>query len=423
MNKSFNLVGIGIGPFNLSLAALLEKATGLKSIFFEKKANFDWHPEVMFKDSVMQTNFLKDLVTPVDPTSPYSFLNYLSEKNLFYPFLNTQRTVVSRQEFEQYCCWAVEKLNHKLKFNVEVQSVDFKNDHFEIQTSSGPLQSENICVATGLVPRIPECAQKLIGPKLFHAKSPQMKDLDLTGKSVVIVGGGQTGIEVFRNAMHGKWGKLKAIHTVTRRKTLEPLDESAFTNDYFSPNYVEKFWDLKSEKKSSIVASQKLASDGNTPAYLLQLYNDLYRLKHVENDQRPISIMACRKLVRISPEATGFRLGLENSFYDRDEEMNADIVILCTGFQSVIPKVLEPLMSRISLDPEGRFKFKKSYALQWEGPSKNRIYALNFSRHNHGIIDPQTSLMAWRSAVVINDLANENIYQTKQSNDNFVEYG
>ncbi len=423
MSKPLNLIGIGVGPFNLSLAALLEKANGLTSLFLEKKSQFDWHPEVMFKDSVMQTSYLKDLVTPVDPTSPYSFLNYLNAKNLFYPFLNTQRTTVSRKEFEQYCVWAAESLGQKLKFNTEVQSIDFKNDLFHVQTSTGEYQSQNICIATGLVPRIPEGAKKLIGPKVFHAKSAFMKDLNLAGKSVLIVGGGQTGIEVFRNALHGKWGHASAVKIITRRKSLEPLDESAFTNEYFTPNYVEKFWELNLDKKSTIVASQKLASDGNTPSYLLQLYNDLYRLKYVENDSRPIQIMACRKLVSMVSEAGSFRLGLQNLFYDQPEEISADIVILCTGFQSTIPKALDPLISHISLDSESRFQFKKSYSVQWDGPKENRIYALNFSRHNHGIIDPQTSLMAWRSAVVINDLANEKIYQTEQMHENFVEYG
>ncbi|MDQ7860073.1 SidA/IucD/PvdA family monooxygenase [Peribacillus frigoritolerans] len=34
----YDLVGIGIGPFNLGLAALLEKTPELNAVFFEKKA-------------------------------------------------------------------------------------------------------------------------------------------------------------------------------------------------------------------------------------------------------------------------------------------------------------------------------------------------------------------------------------------------
>lgn len=422
MTTPFDLIGLGVGPFNLSLAALLEKTKQVKNIFFEKKANFEWHSEMMFADSTMQTTYLKDLVTPVDPTSPYSFLNYLLQRNLFYQFLNTQRTVISRREFEQYCTWVSQQLSHKIEFNTEVRLVNFKDGLFHISTDKGSYQSQNICVATGLVPRIPDCAYRFIGPKVFHAKSPQLKNMNLEDKSVVIIGGGQTGIEIFRNALQEKWGKPAAIRLMTRRKNLEPLDESAFTNDYFTPAYVDSFWNLNSEKKEKIVASQKLASDGNTPSYLLDLYNDLYRLKHVELDPRDIRILACRNLLGMNESGSGYKLQVENCFQGVKEEFSADIVILSTGFQSFIPPMLEPLFPKIHFDDQKRFQFKKSYAIKWDGPENNRIYALNFSRHNHGIVDPQTSLMAWRSGVVINDLIGTQVYNTKHSAPNFVEY-
>ncbi len=423
MSEPFDLIGIGIGPFNLSLAALLEKVPNVRARFFDRKPEFDWHPELMFSDSTMQTTYLKDLVTPVDPTNPFSFLNYLVENRLFYQFIHTQRLSISRREFEQYCQWVSRKLAHKLKFNCEVRGVRFAGDEFIVETADGEHRSTNICVATGLVPRIPDFAKSFLGPDFMHAKSPGLMDLNFEGKSVAIIGGGQTGIEIFRNALLGKWGRAREIQIITRRRNLEPLDETAFTNEYFTPNYVNRFWGLKPEKKAEIVAGQKLASDGNTPSYLLDLYRDLYRLKYVERDQRNLRILACRKLVDVAREGNGYRLKLENTFRECQEELKADVVILSTGFETAIPKALEPLLPRIQLDQEGRFQFEKSYAIKWDGPESNRIYAMNFSRHNHGIIDPQTSLMAWRSAVIINDLTRSEFYATNEIYPNFVEYG
>lgn len=423
MDRHHQLVGVGIGPFNLSLAALLDKIPSFKSVFFEKKPQFEWHPEFMFQDSVMQTSYLKDLVTPVDPTSQYSFLNYLVQKQLFYPFLNTRRSAISRKEFEQYCAWVAEKLGSRLRFGTEVRSVHHEGQVFRIETSDGTYTSDHLCVATGLTPRIPECALKHLGPRVFHAKSPALNQINLADKSVMIVGGGQTGIEVFRNAIQGLWGRAREIQLVTRRKGLEPLDESAFTNEYFTPSYVDRFWSLDGAKKARVVADQKLASDGNTPAYLTDLYNDLYRLKHVEKDPRTIRILACRKLHRMEKDGESHRLTVANDFLGSDETFRADVVILCTGFESVVPPMLEPLFPRIPLDEEKRFRFRKSYSIEWDGPAENRIYALNFSRHQHGIIDPQMSLMAWRSAVVVNDVTGAPHYPTDQISPNFVEFG
>lgn len=418
--QKLDLLGVGIGPFNLSLAALLKK-TSASHLFLDKSSQFAWHPEMMFADSIMQTSYLKDLVTPVDPTSPYSFLNYLVSEGLFYPFMNTNRSVVSRREFEAYCRWVSERMPERLRFGVDVGQVDFDGEHFVARTSEGEFRSKNLSVATGLTPRIPDCARPLIGPRIFHSKSPHLKNTDLAGKRVFIVGGGQTGIEVFRNALQNRWGKAASIQLITRRKNLEPLDESAFTNEYFTPNYVGTFWNLPGAKKTRIVAEQKLASDGNTPSYLADLYRELYQLKHVEKDPREISLFACRKLQSVKEE-NGFTLKVENTFRDTVEEYKADIVVLCTGFQSLLPNVLEPLAGRLAIDSEGRLQCGRSYAVEWDGPRENRIYALNFSRHRHGIVDPQTSLMAWRSATVVNDLVGKPVYQTSQPLPNFVNY-
>jgi lysine N6-hydroxylase len=418
-----DLIGVGVGPFNLSLAALIGKAENVKSVFLERKPSFDWHPELMFSDSTMQTSYLKDLVTPVDPTSPYSFLNYLAENELFYAFLNTQRTAVSRQEFERYCQWVSQRVGDRIRFGTSVEAVEFDDDVFKVHTNQGGFIARNLCVATGLTPRIPDCAKPHLGATVLHAKSPALKDLSLEGKRVTIIGGGQTGIEVFRNALHDRWGRVSGLRLVTSRKSLESLDESAFTNEYFTPSYLEQFWDLNPETKHQIVDSQKLASDGNTPGYLSLLYNDLYRIKHVEADSRPIEILACRRMTALSPNGNTWDMDLRNTLLDRTETCSSDVVILATGFESAIPAALRPLMDRIPLDSRGQLKFRKNYSIEWDGPASNRIYALNFSRYNHGIIDPQTSMMAWRSAVVVNDLAGATIYRTEPHLKNFIDYG
>ena len=101
-NQMYDLLGIGLGPFNLSLAALLGHVEKLNIKFCDNKSEFRWHPELMFGDATMQTSYLKDLVTPVDPTNPYSFLNYLVHNGLLYHFINTDRKAITRFEFEDY---------------------------------------------------------------------------------------------------------------------------------------------------------------------------------------------------------------------------------------------------------------------------------------------------------------------------------
>ena len=53
-----DVIGVGIGPFNLGLAALLEK-TECRSLFFDKKSRFDWHPGMLLEGTTLHVHFLE----------------------------------------------------------------------------------------------------------------------------------------------------------------------------------------------------------------------------------------------------------------------------------------------------------------------------------------------------------------------------
>ena len=57
------------------------------------------------------------------------------------------------------------------------------------------------------------------------------------------------------------------------------------------------------------------------------------------------------------------------------------------------------------MDRAGAVALDERFRLAWDGPPGVRIYVLNGGLHSHGIAEPQLSLMAWRSAVIANDLA------------------
>ncbi|MBN3809964.1 SidA/IucD/PvdA family monooxygenase [Paraburkholderia sp. Ac-20347] len=106
----YQVVGIGIGPANLSLAALLQPCVNIESIFLDRKDEFVWHPGLLFPDAQLQVAYLKDLVSLVDPTNPYSFLEFLREKGRLYSFINANFPHVLRREFNEYFRWAAAKL-------------------------------------------------------------------------------------------------------------------------------------------------------------------------------------------------------------------------------------------------------------------------------------------------------------------------
>ncbi len=64
----------------------------------------------MLPGAEIQVPFLADLVTLADPTSPYSFLNYLHEQGRLYRFYFHERFHVLRAEYEAYCRWVAARL-------------------------------------------------------------------------------------------------------------------------------------------------------------------------------------------------------------------------------------------------------------------------------------------------------------------------
>lgn len=116
MHFIYDIVGIGFGPSNLALAAAIseEKWHKLSALFLEKAPRFAWHKDMLLNDAEMQITFLKDLATLRNPSSPYTFLNYLHDKGRLSKFINLKNFHPSRIEFNDYFCWVAKKPSVRL---------------------------------------------------------------------------------------------------------------------------------------------------------------------------------------------------------------------------------------------------------------------------------------------------------------------
>lgn len=120
----YDFVGIGLGPFNLGLACLTEPVAELNGVFLESKPDFEWHAGMFLDGAHLQTPFMSDLVTLADPTSPYSFLNYLKEQGRLYSFYIRENFYPLRVEYDDYCRWAARKLS-SVRFSTTVTEVTY----------------------------------------------------------------------------------------------------------------------------------------------------------------------------------------------------------------------------------------------------------------------------------------------------------
>ncbi|MBX9722838.1 MAG: SidA/IucD/PvdA family monooxygenase, partial [Candidatus Obscuribacterales bacterium] len=175
--------------------------------------------------------------------------------------------------------------------------------------------------------------------------------------------------------------------------------------------FSEFFYSLPADRKEQVVQQQTLASDGISLSLLEQIYQRLYFLECIEKREKIVDFIPGHKLEQIEKSGESYKLVLSRS-NDSDDTVviDADIIILATGYKWQLPAYLGGLNDRIPLDENGNFLVNKDYSIEWDGPDQHRIYVQNGARHSHGVADPNLSLMAWRSATIINSIAESQVY-------------
>ena len=405
-----DLIGVGVGPFNLSLAALLDGVGGVRARFFEARPRIAWHAGLLFDDATVQSPYLKDLVTLVDPTSPFSFLNYLRCERRLHRFIIAGYPNVLRKEFNAYFEWVARRLP-TLTFGAAVERVDFSRDRFVVSTQGSRLAARNIVLGVGRVPNVPEPARPHLGPSVFHGTEYLHRRSATRGKRVAIIGGGQTGAEIFHDLIGDRTGPPAHVTWATRRHNFLPFDESAFANELYVPGYTRHFFGLPPAQREWLLERQKTTSDGISESLLQRIYQRLYELDHLCGEgTHGYRLLVDRRLRALTRDGGAWTVVTDGPA--GCEHTRVDVVILATGFRFAVPAALEPILDRIRLDGEGRFRMQEDFAISWAGPPRNRIYAHNASLHGHGWVDPNFAGMAWRSAVIINSLLERSVYDT-----------
>ena len=242
--EGFDVVGIGAGPSNLSLAALAHPVGSLRSRFYEVKPHFQWHPGIMLPEAELQVSFLKDLVSLVDPTSEFSFLNFLSHEGRIFRALVANGLSSSRQEFEQYYRWVADRLP-AIRWGQRVKSVSLGDGCFEVACEGGEVATATtLSLGSGREPHIPEFAAALRGRQVLHGGDIMLERPETRGRRVMVVGAGQSGAEVVNYLLSEDSALPSSLTWISSRVGFQPIDDSPFTNEWFAPPYVGYFTSL-----------------------------------------------------------------------------------------------------------------------------------------------------------------------------------
>ncbi|UQN30267.1 lysine N(6)-hydroxylase/L-ornithine N(5)-oxygenase family protein [Brachybacterium kimchii] len=418
-----DLVGIGIGPFGLGMAALSEPLEDVDAIFLDQAPGFSWHPGMMLDGATIQVPFLADLVTMADPTSRFSFLQFLKETGRLYPFYIRESFYPLRSEYDRYCRWVAEQLN-TLRWRRRVRAVQEEGEHLlvvaDVLDAEGAVvgteehRGRHVVLGVGTRPVLPPALAELAeaadasAPPVIHSSQylPAREQL-LDAGSVTIVGSGQSAAEIYRDLLEDAAARGTRVDWVTRSPRFFPMEYTKLTLEMTSPEYTDLFRSLPEERRESLGREQRTLYKGISGDLIDDIHDLLYRLSQggAEVPTRLLTDTAVTA-ARHDAETGEHVLTLEHGELGTRREHRTHAVVAATGYRSSAPALLAPLGERIRRDSRGRLDVSRDYTID----DQQRIHVLNAEEHTHGVTAPDLGFGAWRASVVLDAITGREPY-------------
>ncbi|QST01759.1 lysine N(6)-hydroxylase/L-ornithine N(5)-oxygenase family protein [Pontibacillus sp. ALD_SL1] len=425
-DKIYDLIGVGIGPFNLSMAALLDDHSEVDALFFEQRSSFDWHPGMLIEGTKMQVPFIADLVTMANPKSHYSFLNYINEHGRMYPFYFLQRLDIPRREYNDYCQWVAGQLD-VCQFGKKVESVRYIEDNetyfevFVVHTDTGEtnvFKSRHLLLGTGSVPVMPESFEQLPKEDVFH--TAQFKDhIDRCrkAKAITVIGSGQSAAETFRELLKEQREHNFRLDWITRSTGFSSMEESKLSLEHFSPDYVNYFYQLPQSKKDEVFATQGLYYKGISTHTATDIYDLLYEYS-VGGEKPNVGLQVLTEVNGITkkPGNEGYEIACTHHQEGSSFTHETEVVITATGYKPHVPDFVKSLGELIEWDEQGRYMVEADYRIKKAKMADNEIYVHSGISHSHGVGSTNLGLAVHRNKVIINHLLKRVAYPIPDQN-------
>ncbi|MBT2504528.1 SidA/IucD/PvdA family monooxygenase [Streptomyces sp. ISL-98] len=426
-DEPHDLVGIGIGPFNLSLAALADGVHGgLATAFYEQRPTFHWHPGLLIEGATLQVPFLADLVTLVDPASPWSFLNYLRTRERLFPFYFAERFHIQRAEYDAYCRWVSSALPG-LHFSHQVDAVRWnaERDAFEVDFTQldaegeaealGRAYTRNVALGVGTEPCIPEPLKPLAEapavPVIHSSAYLDHRDRLLAAEHITVIGSGQSGAEIFLDLLRARPTGHEKITWLARTEAFAPMEYSKLGLEHFTPDYTRYFHSLPESARDELVPRQWQLHKGIDADTIAAIHSELYQ--RTLHGGWPDAVLTPGVSVRTAGRVatSKIELHLEHLQQGTRSRLTTDAVVLATGYRErPLGQLLAGLDPHIRRDAAERPRIDDQFRLVLDPTVTGSVYVQNAERHTHGVGAPDLGLAAWRSATILNSLTGKEPY-------------
>ena len=427
MDNVHNLIGVGFGPANIALCALLDETQECASfLFLERSMDPTWQGEMLFENALdihsnVQNIPHRDLATLRSPRSRYTFLNYLHETGRLLEHLNMDLLMPMRPDYAAYIRWVAEQLAHRCHLGTSVQSIsmlDEKDSYiYRVETDREVYFSRHIVLGTGRPPLIPSIFQRSISSGcVFHLsryKSASRMLLDRGARKIAVIGSSQSAVEIVLHL--SKTEPKLEIHSIFRRFGYPLKDTSPFMSEVYFPEFTDLFFNADLKLKERINRDVLRTNYGACDMDVLEeLYRQIYYDKMRGANKIHLRRMTDVESVDTSPQGVG--LTIRSGVTGEREIEYFDGVFLATGFRNIgsredgvkIPPLLERLESRFDLDSQGCVRVARDYsiAMREEYTSAGLVVLNGLCEASHGMGDAGSlSLLSLRALAITSAIA------------------
>ncbi|GAA1020902.1 MULTISPECIES: lysine N(6)-hydroxylase/L-ornithine N(5)-oxygenase family protein [Amycolatopsis] len=410
--RRYDVAGVGIGPFNLSLAALADPLDQLEVVLFDTRPEFRWHPGLLLDGATLQVPFLADLVTLVDPTSRHSFLNYLRERGRLLPFYFAERFHPSRAEYDDYGRWAASRLP-SCRFGHEVAGLRWidSEEAFELTVKGAePVLAAAVVLGVGTQPSVPEPLQPLVSASdvlaLHSADYLTRRSELLAADSVTVVGSGQSGAEVFLDLLRSR-STMDGLRWLARTNAFAPMEYSKLGLEQFTPDYTAYFHGLPEAVRDQLLPTQWQLYQGIDAETMAEIHDELYRRSI--GGGWPGAVLTPGVEVVSATVGEEIELGLRHVQQGTTALHRTSAVVAATGYaETPTGPLLEGLGDAVRRDAQGRLVIGADYRVELDVPGP--LFVQNAERHTHGPGAPDLGLGAWRAAAILNAVCGKPVY-------------
>ncbi|MFK0043641.1 lysine N(6)-hydroxylase/L-ornithine N(5)-oxygenase family protein [Streptomyces sp. NPDC090741] len=411
--REVGVLAIGAGPANLALAVAIEESGSAEladgTLLLEQSPDVKWQRDLLMPWARSQVSFLKDLVTLRNPSSRFTFLNFLHEQGRLDEFVNLGTFHPFRWEFSDYLQWVAKSLERvEIRYGARAAQVDpvcgadgSVSGWSVLLTDGDEIRCRDLVVGGGRDPRVPEVFSALPDDRLIHSAQYRTRIAGIARDEpvrAVVVGGAQSAAEMFY-ALHENLPKSR-VTMLVRSIGLQTYQTSKFVNELFFPSFVDEFYDSPAEVRAQLLDEMRFTNyAGLAPPFLDELYTMLYRQK---------ALGPQRSEVRAMTEVVGARvqdgevvLDLRDRMSGKTEPLRCDLVLLGTGYDPRKPALVRELAARVGID---EVAVSRAHRVELGESAWGAVYLQGVNEETHGIADSLISVLAHRSRDILTDL-------------------